>query len=210
MTKPSDTQRPDIVIYLNRRQVLLRSVLLSIASLFLIVMMVVFFRPIFTGEVASSAGDIPLLIAIVVFFLVFIAGFAYLSWRIASLLSPPTKPVLMITSEGIRVGKMPPYGGFFISWDEIALIAPSSSQSGTLWQSYPRYKYLFIFPKHPDQFLVQFSSLERFGRRLDAKLVGASLYYPQVYMQSSVGTVLSQIATHYQSELNAHDVQLQR
>ncbi|HTK08988.1 MAG TPA: STM3941 family protein [Ktedonobacteraceae bacterium] len=192
MPRP-DARRQNMMIYPNRGQIIGRTAIVAVCLLLLILLMVALFSIMFMGEAIIG------MVVLCVFFIALIAFIGWVLWSMVSLLYPTAKPALIITSEGISVQKMLMQSGFFISWAEIDMIAPSSFM----------YQYFCIFPKNPDQFLARFSSLERFNRRLNAAFVGTPLYFPQVFMEKSVQEIISQIAAQYQLELSYNGVRLQ-
>src|SRR5262249_22851475 len=134
-------------------------------ALLMIGALVAIFLPIFTGGVVFSASDIPLASVIALLLFAVSALMGYLSWRLVSIIYPTANPVLTVNDEGIRVGKVLLYNSCFISWSEIALIAPSSYIVATNVYRATRTN-LCIIPKDTERFLAQFRPLERFSRRM--------------------------------------------
>lgn len=201
MFQQSSVQRPAIVVYPNRGQIIWRSVLVGILSLFLLIFPIMIFAFIIISG-SGTKNFILLFIPLIIAFGILLPVLALLGWMIWGMLSlvfPTPKPVLVINSEGITVGSMPLASGFFIAWNEIEAIFPSSLM----------YKYLCILPRNPDQYLKRFNVLERLSRRLNW-MIGSPLYFPQVLMAQKVDEVMQQLTSMYWAELSHHRIRLQQ
>jgi hypothetical protein len=108
-------------------------------------------------------------------------------------------PLLIINYQGITVGKMVMFSGFFIPWHEIDAIHTST---------FIYYKYFCIRPKDTRQFLKRFHILERFNRLSNTILGLSPLVVPQVFLGRPVEETLQQLQFFYAYELNMHRIRL--
>jgi hypothetical protein len=193
VTQPP-VQRQDIVIYSNRTQTIMRTIIGMICLIFLVVTFAAFLILGFTTGGSFQASDL----AALLMFVAAIALVGWLTWRMVSQLLLSRKPVLIIHREGITIGKLPALSDASISWAEIEAIYA---------YRYIIYKYLCIRPKNTEQFLSRFGKLKQFNMRINS-MTGAPLNVPQVFLDRPVEEILQQLYYMYSSELNYYHVQL--
>lgn len=106
--------------------------------------------------------------------------------------------MLVITHEGVQVGKL--YGSFEIvlPWKEIAAIYPVG---GGLE------KQLCIRPTNVGLFLSRFSRLMRFFLRMNL-MNGAPIAIAQSFLDQSIEEIMRKLQAWYTQELDDHRVQL--
>jgi hypothetical protein len=107
-------------------------------------------------------------------------------------------PMLVITHQGIRVGKL--YGSFdiILPWDEIAAIYLHNNGVE---------KQLCIRPTNINGFLSHFSPFMRFFLRINL-MNGAPISVAQSFLDQPIRVILQQVQQRYAQELEAHQVQL--
>jgi hypothetical protein len=108
------------------------------------------------------------------------------------------EPMLIITHEGIRVGKV--YGSFeiMLPWQEIEAI----SLFGGGFE-----KQLAIRPTNVALFLSHFSLLMRFFLRINL-LTGAPIAVVQSLLENPIEEILDQVVLRYEQELESYHIQL--
>lgn len=184
-----------IAVYVNRGQVIWRTVLCAIALLF-VILDLAFLVGLMAPDTPSGW---PILVPFFALMMVVVVFAGWVSWSLFSMLLV-RGPMLSINREGIVISRMPTLKGFSISWNEIEAIFTSRSMF---------YKYLCIAPKNPDHYLkTHFNAFGRFYRRANAWLIGSPLYFPQVLLDKRLEEVLSQVAYVYANELNYYRVQI--
>lgn len=193
VTRPP-VQRQDIVVYPNRTQAIVRTIICAICLVFLVGMLAVFLILGFTTGGSFQASDFSALL----FFFAAIVFVGWLTWRMISQLLLSRKPVLVIHREGITIGKLPALSDASIPWAEIDAIYS---------YRYIIYKYLCIRPKNTEQFLARFGKLKQFNMRINS-MTGAPLNVPQVFLDRPVEEIIQQLYYMYASELNYYHVQL--
>lgn len=192
----SGSQIPAFIVYPNRRRVMVWLVLGAVSSflcflffLFLLILMMV------TPSVFHDGAAIALAI--------FLGGMAALgiwaTWTIASFLSSG-EPTLIITGEGIWIGKI--YGSFeiLLSWEEIEAIYLFVGGIE---------KQMFIRPTNLALFLSHFGPLTRFFLRLNS-LNGAPITIAQSFLDKPIAEILDQLDDLYAREVDYYHIRLWR
>jgi hypothetical protein len=187
----------DIAIYPNRGQAIMR---ISILVVVLVLMIMILGLLVFVFSIGGFSADIVTMPLRWVFgvLLVCIAVYGWLIWRMVSSLLLTRNPLLLINREGITVGRMLMFSGFFIPWSEIEAISTYTFM----------YKYLCIIPRNPREFMKRFNAVERFIRWSNALFGIPRLIVPQVFLERPVAEILPQIYYQYVHELSYYRVQL--
>jgi hypothetical protein len=117
---------------------------------------------------------------------------------VASVLSSG-EPMLVITHQGIRVGKV--YGSFeiILPWEEIEAIYLFGGGIE---------KQLCIRPTNVGLFLSHFGLLMRFFLRINV-LTGAPIAVAQSFLEKPIEEILDQVVVRYEQELESYHIQLQ-
>lgn len=189
-------QGQEIVIYPNRTQAIVRTILCGLILAFGIMILLIaiaFFSILGTNDQVDYIVPI---IAYLALMLPVLAFAGWTTWSMAQLLKPT--PLLIINHQGITVGKMPMLSGFFIPWHEIEAIHTSTFI----------YKYLCIRPKDTRQFLKRFNILERFNRLSNTIIGVPPLIVPQVFLARPINETLQQLQFFYAHELDTHRIRL--
>jgi hypothetical protein len=196
ITRPP-MQGQEIVIYPNRTQAIVRTILCGVGLAFGIMILAGAIALLFILGTTFQINYIVPLIVYLALMLPILAFGGWATWSMAQLFLKPT-PLLIINRQGITVGKTPMLSGFFIPWHEIEAIHASTFI----------YKYLCIRPKDTKQFLKRFNILERFNRRSNAIIGVPPLVVPQVFLERPVEETLQQLPIFYAHELNTHRIRL--
>jgi hypothetical protein len=194
---PSAMPDQEIVIYFNRTQAIVRTIISGIA---LVLGIIIFLGAIAFIYILGATFHIDVIVPMIIylaFMLLAIAFSGWTTWRMAQLSLKPT-PLLIINRQGITVGKIsiPMFSGFFIPWYEIEAVHAYTFLN----------KYLCIRPKDTRQFLKRFNALERFNRRSNAIFGIPPLVVPQIFMERSVEETLQQLQFFYAHGLNTHRI----
>ena len=202
ITNPQ-VQGQDIVIYPNRQQAILRTILCGICVLILIPLFAVSFSLLFlvknTSQGINTAPLMVVIVAIAIVALLVLAFCGWITWSMAQLFLKPA-PLLTINREGIAIGKAPMFSGFFIPWNEIEEIYSYTFM----------YKYLCIRPRNTGQFMKRFGLLER-ALRYSNMMVGIPpLVAPQVFLEKPVDEILQRLYAGYANELFYYRIRLRR
>jgi|GraSoi_2013_60cm_1033757.scaffolds.fasta_scaffold24300_3 hypothetical protein len=194
---PSAMPGQEIVIYFNRTQAIVRTIISGIGLVLGIIILLGAIAFIYILGATFHTDYIVPVIIYLAFILPAIAFNGWTTWRMAQFFLKPT-PLLIINRQGITVGKIPMFSGFFIPWYEIEAIHAYTFMN----------KYLCIRPKDTRQFLKRFNALERFNRRSNAIFGIPPLVVPQIFMERSVEETLQQLQFFYAHELNTHHIRL--
>lgn len=190
-------QGQEFVIYPNRTQAIVRTILCGVGLAFEILILAGAIALFFIlGTTYHTNYIVPSLVYLA-FMLPLLAFSSWAAWSMAQLFLKPT-PLLLINRQGITIGKTPMLSGFFIPWHEIEAIHAATFLS----------KYLCIRPKDTKQFLKRFTLLERFNRRSNAIIGVPPLVVPQVFLERPVEETLQQLQIVYAYELHTHRIRL--
>jgi hypothetical protein len=202
---PSAMPDREIVIYSNRRQILIRTIMGVFIAFISSLMVIHGVNSLFQDDyimswISSLVFLIPGLILCV-----YVIGSMVRFFFIRT-------PLLIINCEGITVGKMPTRSGCFIPWCEIEAIYSDAYVSGYVYGhlNLNGYKYLCVRPKDTEQFLQRFNAFERFNRRHNAIVSKPAVAVPQVFMERPVDETLQCLVTYYSYELYTCHIQLHR
>lgn len=190
----SGSQTPEIIVYPNRWRTRLWLIMGAVSSLlsflfFLFVLILIIVIPasrnggaIFTALLMGGLG---------------IAGI-WPTRVVASVLSSG-EPMLVITHQGIRVGKV--YGSFeiILPWEGIEAIYLFGGGIE---------KQLCIRPTNVGLFLSHFGLLMRFFLRINV-LTGAPIAVAQSFLEKPIEEILDQVVVRYEQELESYHIQLQ-
>lgn len=129
-----------------------------------------------------------------------ITAFGWFSWLgIRPLFS--RLPALVISHEGVLVGKLPwIVGDLFIPWEQIRSIYLRDGQ---------RSQYLCVLLKETDRYLSRLSRLKQFGLRFNT-INGAIINLPvsQLSLERPVREVVQMVSDTYTHELDEYRVEL--
>lgn len=193
----SRMQAQEIAIYANRRQAIVRTIVVLIALLVLVLMIPFILIYGSTNGGPPPPDFLPVLVVCSMAMLLVITPFSWMTWRMASLIFSH-EPLLIINSEGIKVGRIPTQSGFFIPWTEIEAIS-----------LYTRtYEYLCIHPGSRKEALRHFPWWERLIKRINMVLGIPPLIVPQFFLARPVEEILSTLYYRYANELTYYHVQL--
>ena len=188
------SQTPDITVYPHRRKTLIWIFLGAISSLlcFLFAIFILLLL-IFAYHFHNTEA---------IFTAILMAGFGILGiWPthiIASLLSS-REPMLGITHEGIRIGKLFGSSEIVLPWEEIEAI---SLLVGGIE------KQLSIRPTHIVSFLSRFNSPMNWCLRMNLLFYGVPIVIPQSFLATPIVEILDQLETLYAQELHHHYIDL--
>ena len=189
----------DIVIYPNRKQAILRTILGVVCLVFLILLLVLIIFALsltFSSPLPASILVPGILLLVCLLAIIYFAGRA--TWRMASTVLFARDPMLVINHQGVTVARTPTLDGYFIPWAEIESIYLYNFM----------YKFLCIHPKNTDQYLARFNGLERFIRRSNARLGVPPLAVAQIFLERPVAGILQQVKHNYASELSHYRIQI--
>jgi hypothetical protein len=191
----SGSQTPEIIVYPNRRRTTVW-LLVSAVSCLLAFLIFVFILILIILVPATRNGA-----AIFTAVLMGGAGLATLSpIRALARLLASGEPTLVITPQGIRVGKL--YGPFemILPWEEIEAIYLFVGGVE---------KQLFIRPTNLAWFLSRFGLLTRFFLRLNS-LNGAPITIAQSFLDKPIAEILDQLDDLYAREVEYYHIRLWR
>jgi len=189
----SEPQTPAIIVYPNRRRTRLWLFLGAVSSLLALLLFVFILILIIVIPATRNGG------AIATAVLLGGCGIAAL-WPtrlLASVLSSG-EPMLVITHQVIRVGKV--YGSFeiMLPWEEIEAIYLFGGGIE---------KQFCIRPTNVGLFLSHFGLLMRFFLRINL-LTGAPLAVAQSFLEKPIAEILDQVMARYTQELEYYHIQL--
>lgn len=107
-------------------------------------------------------------------------------------------PTLVISSHGIRVGRLFGSSDIMLPWDETAAIFLNTSTG---------YRLFCVRPTHPWRFLGRFGPYTRFCL-LSNMLYGAPIVVYQSFLDQPIEHLIKQIQEHYGETLALHGVQI--
>lgn len=190
---PSEWQTPDIIVYPDRRRTTLCFLLGAGSSLlfflfFIFVLILIIVIPTF-----RNAGAV-----FTALFLLDLGVVGTWSTRVVANLLSSGEPALVITHDGIRVGKV--YGSveIMLPWEEIeAIYVPGN------WLQ----KQLSIRSTNVERFLSRFGPLMRFFLRINL-MNGAPIAIAQSFLEKPIEEILHQLQALYGQELDYYHIQL--
>lgn len=186
-------QSSEIIVYPHRRRTMVWLLLVGVSSGLLVLWwLVVLSLMLFVAEVRNAAT---IFLALV---LLGVGGAGLWATRgIANLLTSGA-PMVVITHQGMQVGKL--YGpvDIVLPWEEIAAIY--------LHRDGVR-KQLCIRPTNVAEFLARFGPFMRFFLRMNLRN-GAPIAINQWFLDQPIGAILQQLEQRYAQVLEAHQVQL--
>lgn len=186
-------QTPELIVYIHRRQtrvwVIIGAVSSLLCFLFFIFMLLLL---IFIYHFRNAEA---------IFLALLMGGFGILGiWptrTLASLLLS-REPMLVITHQGIRIGKLYGSSEIILPWEEIETI--SVFRTGIE-------KQLSIRPTNVALFLSQFGPFMRFFLRINL-LNGAPIAISQSLLEKPIEEILHQLQAMYAQELEHYHIQL--
>jgi hypothetical protein len=187
-------QSSEFLVYPNRRRTMVWLLLGGVSSgLLFLGGLVVLLLMLFVAEM-RTAGAIFLALL-----LLGLGGVGYWPTRVLADLLTSGEPMLVITHQGVRVGKL--YGSFdmVLPWEEIAAIYLHSDGIQ---------KQLCIRPTDVLGFLSRFSPFMRFFLRINL-MNGAPIAINQSFLDQPIRDILQQLHQRYGQEVEAHQVLLQ-
>lgn len=189
----SGSQTPAIIVYPNRRRTTVWLLVGAVSSLLNFLIFIFVLILIIVIPAARNGG------AIIMAVLMGGVGLAALwATRVVASLLFSGEPVLVISHEGIRVGKL--YGSFdiMLPWQEIEAIYLFVGGIE---------KQLAIRPTHVGLFLSHFGLLMRFFLRINL-LTGAPIAVAQSLLEKPIEEILDQLVVRYEQELESYHIQL--
>jgi hypothetical protein len=189
----SGSQTPAIIVYPNRRRTTVWLLVGAVSSLLAFLIFIFVLILIIVIPAARNGG------AIITAVLMGGGGITAI-WptRVLARVLSSGEPILVITHEGIRVGKL--YSSFeiMLPWQEIEAI---SLFGGGIE------KQLFIRPTNVGLFLSHFGLLMRFVLRINL-LTGAPIAVAQSLLEKPIEEILDQLVVRYEQELESYNIQL--
>ncbi len=187
------TSEDAIVIYPSRWKTRVWLILSEACSLLLLLGCLGIFALMIVVPAARNGGSI--------FAALLFLGLAALGFwpsRVLANLLTSREPMLVITHQGIHVGKL--YGSFTIvlPWADIAAIYARGDGFG---------KQLFIRPTNVRLFLSRFGPQMRFFLRINL-MNGAPIAIAQSLLERPIAEIVDQVAQLYAGELHDYHVQL--
>lgn len=186
-------QTPEIIVYPNRRRTTVWLLALAVSSLGALLLFVFILISIILVPAARNGAAISTAV------LMGGVGLAAL-WliRVLARLLTSGEPMLVITHQGIRIGKL--YGSFemMLPWEEIEAIYLSGSGIE---------KQLFIRPRNVKRFFSHVGLLTRFFLRLNS-LSGAPITIAQSFLENPIAEILDQLDHLYARELDSYHIRL--
>jgi hypothetical protein len=184
-----------LAIFPNRGQAIWRTVVIAIYLVFLVAMDIFFL--FLTFSVGSSDPSVfPIFLSLFVFLAALTVFFGWMTWRMAYDLLFSGKPLLTFNREGITVGSIPFYSGFFLPWSEIEAIYVYTFM----------YKYLCFRARNQSQYMKRFNIFERFFRYSNIITGVPPLVMPQIYLERPIQEILYLMFERYQAELNYYGI----
>lgn len=187
-------QSSEIIVYPHRGRTMVWLLLGGVSSGLLVLgCLVVLILMLFVAEMRNAAAIFLALL------LLGLGGVGYWPTRVLADLLTSREPMLVITHQGVRVGKL--YGSFDIvlPWEEIAAIYLHSDGIQ---------KQLCIRPTDVEGFLSRFSPFMRFFLRINL-MNGAPIAINQSFLDQPIREILQQLHQRYAQEVEAHQVLLQ-
>lgn len=190
----SGSQTPAIIVYPNRQRTTVWLLVSAVSSLLAFLFFIFVLILIIVIPAARNGG------AIITAVLMGGVGFLAL-WpiRVLARVLSSGEPMVVITHEGIRVGKV--YGSFqiMLPWQEIEAIY--------LFRGGIE-KQLAIRPTNVELFLSHFGLLMHLFLRINL-LTGASIAVAQSLLETPIKEILDQVVVRYAQELESCHIQLQ-
>lgn len=191
----------DIVIHLKKKLLLTYTIFCTVIFTCCIGLWIYAWQSV-SGFIPSDPANALLEVGSEILVLAFLPLIAAFGWWVAWLVIRPLfsrTPILVISHEGLRVGKLPLMtGDLFVHWEEIRSIYVRDGR---------RSQYLCVLLKDTDRYLSRLNRLKQFGLRFQM-FNGAILNLPvsQLWLDRPAGEIIHMVSETYTHELDEYRV----